>query len=62
MKTHLYFKEDTQELKELPINDINCYYLGEFTHRQASLIQRYLNNNAISFRYLIDKINNYKFK
>ena len=29
MKKTIYFKEDAQELLETPINDSNCYYLGE---------------------------------
>lgn len=39
---HVYFREDTQELKFLPIEEENCYYLGEFTDRQAILIKSYL--------------------
>lgn len=31
-KKHIYFREDTQELKELPITEMNCYYLGEFSN------------------------------
>lgn len=61
MKVELYFREDTQELKELPINEINCYYIGSFTMTEKRKIQKYLNVNAVSFKHLSDKIKWGKF-
>ena len=48
-KKIIYFKEDTQELKELPITEENCYYLGAFTIRQIGLIKKFLKKNNLSF-------------
>jgi len=62
MKKHIYFREDLQELKELPITEFNCYYLGEFTDRQIGLIQKFLEKNIISFNCLEYKVNLGKFK
>ena len=31
MSKHIYFREDTQELLEMPIEVPNCYYLGKFS-------------------------------
>jgi hypothetical protein len=60
MKTIIYFKEDTQELKQLPITEENCYYIGNFTQRQIKLIEKFLETNHVSFRtlynYKISKI------
>lgn len=49
MKKIIYFKEDTQELKELPIKDENCYYLGEFTTRQIMAINKVLEKKQLSY-------------
>ena len=55
MKKHIYFREDTQELIELPlsIEDINCYYLGEFGQKAIDRIKFYLSENHLSFNVLL---------
>lgn len=62
MKTTLYYREDLQELKTLPVEEINCYYLGEFTNRQRGLIEKYLTNWMLSFDGLSEMIRNGKFR
>lgn len=49
MKKHIYFKEDTQELLELPITVDNCYYIGEFNNNEIELIKKFLDKNVLSF-------------
>jgi len=46
---HIYFKECTQELLELPITEENCYYLGEFDTIGIFRIELILANDVISF-------------
>lgn len=55
-KKIIYFKEDTQELKELPITEENCYYLGAFTIRQIGLINKFLSKNHLSFSWLKERV------
>ena len=61
MKTHIYFREDTQEIKYLPIVEGNCYYLGEFSINQISAIKSYIElSGPLSFYELSSFINNHK--
>ena len=46
MKQHIYFREDLQELRELPINEENCYYLGELTNAEIKRIEKYLSRSV----------------
>lgn len=62
MKNTLYFREDLQELKTLPIEESNCYYIGEFTNRQMLLIEKYLTKRILSFDTLIKLVNEGKFR
>lgn len=61
-KKHIYFREDTQELKELPITEMNCYYLGEFSNTIIKRIERYLECTTVPYRDLQRSINNGMFK
>ena len=62
MKRHVYFREDTQELRLLPINEENCYYLGELTNTEIKNIQKYLSHITISFADLVLRVNAKVFK
>lgn len=55
-KKHIYFKEDANELLLMPIEEINCYYLGCFTQRQIGKINKYLLTNVVSFSYLSELV------
>lgn len=46
---HIYFREDTQELKFLPITEENCYYLGKYNDYQIELINNALELEQFSF-------------
>lgn len=61
MKKHVYFREDLQGLRFLPIEEENCYYLGEFSKSQKKAIERYLNTSSpLSFYELSKFISNHK--
>lgn len=62
MKKHIYFREDLQELRELPINEENCYYLGEFSNAEIKRIEKYLSVTMIPFKYLSRNIENGMFR
>lgn len=55
-KKHIYFKEEVNELRLMPIEEINCYYLGCFTQRQIGKINKYLSDNGVSFLYLSELV------
>jgi hypothetical protein len=46
---HIYFRECTQELLELPITVENCYYLGEFDAIGIFRLELILENDVLSF-------------
>lgn len=54
---HIYFRECTQELLELPITVENCYYLGEFDTIGVFRLELMLENNIYSFWELIKEVN-----
>lgn len=56
MKKHIYFREDIQELKELPLIEPHCYYLGELTEHQIECVQDWIDKSAVSFKELEDLI------
>lgn len=62
MKKHIYFKEDLQELRELPIIEDNCYYLGELSNIEIKRIKKYLSINMISFKNLSRMIDSGMFR
>ena len=62
MKNHVYFREDLQELRELPINEENCYYLGELTNAEIKRIEKYLSVTMTPFKYVSRSVANGMFK
>jgi len=62
MKQHIYFREDLQELRELPINEENCYYLGELTNAEIKRIEKYLSVTMTPFKDLSRSVANGMFK
>jgi len=62
MKQHIYFREDLQELKTLPINEPNCYYLGELGEKELETFTKWLKISPSSFIELSRKVKNGDFR
>jgi len=62
MKQHIYFREDLQELKTLPINEPNCYYLGEIGQQELDTLRKWLKLRMQSFKELSKKVYNGDFR
>ena len=62
MKQHIYFREDLQELKTLPINEPNCYYLGEIGEQELRTLKKWLKLRMQSFTELSKKVDNGTFR
>jgi hypothetical protein len=62
MKKHIYFREDLQELRELPINEENCYYLGELSNAEIKRIEKYLSVTMTPFKDLSRNVENGMFR
>ncbi len=62
MKKHIYFREDLQELRELPINEENCYYLGELSNAEIKRIEKYLSVTMSGYRDLSRNVENGMFR
>ena len=62
MKKHIYFREDLQELRELPITEENCYYLGELSNTEIKRIEKYLSVTTTPFRDLSRNVENGMFR
>ena len=62
MKKHIYFREDLQELREPPINEENCYYLGELSNAEIKRIEKYLSVTMTPFKDLSRNIENGMFR
>lgn len=53
MKQTIYFKEDTQELIPIPIEESNCYYVGELKPKVIKRIERLLKDKILSYAELM---------
>lgn len=66
-KLHItYFREDLQTLKTLPINEMNCFYLGKFSAKVISKLQKHINQtNGMSFMeletFITDKLHELQY-
>lgn len=62
MKQHIYFREDLQELKTLPIDEPNCYYLGEIGKKELDTLKKWLKIKMQSFTELSKRVENGDFR
>ena len=62
MKQHIYFREDLQELKTLPIEEPNCYYLGEIGEKEFDTLKKWLKIKMQSFTELSKRVENGDFR